>query len=113
MKFEYRNTAFCDEYPSLVVPVSELIKAKNFANSEAAHKERVMFNLALRIYSTYCGCTVSAPTATFSKICKSIGKSGELVISAVPSEDGTRYIVRTISNEGEKEIDCHFMKVSR
>ena len=54
MQFEYQENIFDKSVPSLVIPVTEILKAKNFENDEKAWKEKLLLNKCISIYTNYC-----------------------------------------------------------
>ena len=108
MQFELQLSLFDNGVPDLVIPVSEVLKAKNYLSDERAWQERKLFNECLSIYSYYCGAQVVLLSRDFSSFCNSIGKTGKVVFSCVRTEDGPEYLCRVLSNEGERVINCNF-----
>ena len=109
MQFEYQESLFDNRIPSLAIPVSELLKAKDFRTDENARHERELFNKSMSIYSYYCGVQVCMTPKSFDALCENMGKNGKVVFSCARNEEGFTLVCRVISNNGEKIIPCDFI----
>jgi len=110
MKFEYQENVFDEQIPSLVIPVSEVSKAKAFKTDPKAFKELQLFQKCINIYTTYCGESMTIDRLEFIELCNKIGKSGSLIISYCVVNEYPEYLVRVISNDGEREIPVRFSR---
>ena len=111
MTFEYQNSFVGNtRVPDLVIPVSELLKAKDYKEDEKAFHEMNAFKQCFRIYTSYCGEALTMLSMEFDDLIKQIGKSGKVVFSCIVIDDGFEILTRVVSNEGEREIKCRFTK---
>ena len=113
MQFEYQFNFYNDEIPDLVIPVTEILKARNFETDEKAFHEKALFSKCLAIYSEYCGCRVGIFDQHFAEFCNEIGKKGKVIFSYHESENGVTYHVRVVSDEGEKILHPRLSYVAR
>ena len=113
MTFEYQPSLIGGEIPDLVIPVSEILKTKfteNEAKNEKAFAAKKSFECCLKIYTFYCGREIRLiPSEAYKRLYEQIGKDGKVIFTCVEQGDIPRFLVRVISNEGEKEIDSRFL----
>lgn len=111
MHFEYQRSVIgVNNIPDLCIQVSDIIKTKNYKTDEMAFAERESLLQALRIYTYYCGNKCTLISKAYDDFLSQTGKTGKVIISCIESSQEPQFIVRVISNDGEKEIDCHFSK---
>ena len=111
MTFEYvSSTIGVPNFPDLVIPVSEILKAKNYKKDAKASEERKSFVDCLRIYSCFCGREITlVPHEAFDIFLEEIGNNGKVIITCCEPGEFPSYLVRVVSNNGEKRIDNVFL----
>ena len=104
MTFEYADSRINYNIPDLIIPVSEILKAKDHDKDEMAYQECSSFKRCINIYTSYCGGTMRISSQEFDKLIKQIGRSGNLIISCLEEGDEPDLLFRLISNNKEREL---------
>ena len=109
MKFELRKSVFVDGIPSLVIPVSELLKGKDYAKSETAYEEIKVLNKCIQMFTSFCGRECYIPRQELLALYSQIEKTGVVVFDCIQAGDNPRFLIRVLSSESERELILRLM----
>lgn len=112
MKISFqKNIHGLNDIPNLVIPISELLKAKNHKKDEQAFEELQSFQSSIQIYTSFCGVRMNISSREYDNICNQIGKTGSLVLTCLQDGNNPAFQMRLLSNEGEKNINLKMIEV--